>query len=166
MIPRSQITAFTKEAAELSTASRDALSEGAFALPGRRYPIHDEAHARNALARVAQFGTSAEKSHVRAAVHSRFPEIGKEAAVVNPLRSAAIGKWKNRLLYHPAVLEASQEIGLTGHGTTGPMDVVLPVVKSVKKYFLTKKAALARGLGTAGTQVQRTSPVIGHFASL
>lgn len=41
----------------------------------RKYPIPDVAHARNALARVSQFGSPAEKAKVRAAVHSKFPQI-------------------------------------------------------------------------------------------
>lgn len=67
--------------ADLTTDTRDALPEGDFALPGRRYPIHDAAHARNALARVAQHGTPGEQARVRAAVHSKFPEIGKEGSM-------------------------------------------------------------------------------------
>lgn len=61
--------------AKLDTEERNDLSEGDFALPGRRYPIPDENHARNALARVAQFGTEAEKAIVRAKVHKKFPGI-------------------------------------------------------------------------------------------
>lgn len=38
----------------LSTEERNALPASAFALPGRRFPIHDRAHAQNALSRVAQ----------------------------------------------------------------------------------------------------------------
>ena len=58
-----------------------------FALPGHgkgpegkgagSYPIEDESHARNALARVAQHGSPAEQARVRAAVHRKFPGIGK-----------------------------------------------------------------------------------------
>lgn len=41
--------------AVLSTASRNKLSADQFALPSKRkYPIHDKAHVRNALARAAQ----------------------------------------------------------------------------------------------------------------
>ena len=37
--------------------NRKKLDKAAFALPGKRkYPIPDKAHARNALARVAQHG--------------------------------------------------------------------------------------------------------------
>lgn len=60
----------------LSTAQRKALPASAFALPGRRYPIHDEAHARDALARVAANGTPEEKAAVMAAVHRRYPAMG------------------------------------------------------------------------------------------
>jgi hypothetical protein len=63
------------ELAELTAKKRKQLPDSAFALPGRRYPIHDKAHARNALARVAQHGTPAEQKRVRAAVRKRFPGI-------------------------------------------------------------------------------------------
>lgn len=61
--------------AELTAAKRNAIPAEEFALPGRRYPIHDLAHARNALARVAQHGTPAEQAIVRAKVKRRFPTI-------------------------------------------------------------------------------------------
>lgn len=61
----------------LTGSMRSKLPSSAFALPGRRYPIHDEAHARNALARVSEYGTPEEKKRVRAAVHRRYPHIGE-----------------------------------------------------------------------------------------
>lgn len=61
--------------AELTPRQRDALKDSDFALPGRRYPIHNIAHARNALARVAQYGTAEEKAAVRAAVAKRYPGL-------------------------------------------------------------------------------------------
>lgn len=60
---------------ELTTESRNALSESDFALPGRRYPIHNAAHARNALARVAANGNAHEKAVVHAKVKARYPGI-------------------------------------------------------------------------------------------
>lgn len=60
----------------LSAGERDGLGSDEFALPGRRYPIPDEGHARNAEARVSKFGTPGEKKRVRAAVHKRYPDIG------------------------------------------------------------------------------------------
>lgn len=63
-----------------STKERKRLSTKEFALPGeRKYPIPDKAHARNALARVAQNGTAEEQRTVRAAVHKRFPSIGDDS---------------------------------------------------------------------------------------
>lgn len=61
----------------LTDQMRKGLSNADFALPGRRYPIEDAAHARNALARVSQFGSPAEKAQVRRAVAKRYPGIGK-----------------------------------------------------------------------------------------
>jgi len=65
--------------AKLTTKARKALPTSTFALPGRRYPINDPSHARNALSRVSQYGSPAEKSKVRAAVHRKYPGIGKHA---------------------------------------------------------------------------------------
>lgn len=70
---------FEKRATELTTKTRDKLPGGVFVFPKeRRYPIHDESHARNALARVAQHGTPDEIAKVKAAVSRRYPEIGKD----------------------------------------------------------------------------------------
>jgi hypothetical protein len=63
--------------AKLTAAKRNALPKKAFALRGGRYPIEDKSHARNALARVSQNGSPAEKAEVRAKVHSKFPDIGE-----------------------------------------------------------------------------------------
>jgi hypothetical protein len=73
--------------AKLTTKARKALPSSSFALPGKgegpsgkgsgSYPVPAKSHARNALARVAQHGTSAEKAKVRAKVHAKFPNIGK-----------------------------------------------------------------------------------------
>lgn len=66
------------EEGTLTAKSRDAISDDDFALAGRRYPIHDAAHARNALARVAQNGTADEIKKVKAAVHKKYPNIGAD----------------------------------------------------------------------------------------
>ncbi len=73
---------------KLSSAERQALPKSDFALPGKgtgpkgagsgSYPIPDASHARNALARVSQHGSQAQKAQVRAKVHSKFPAIGKK----------------------------------------------------------------------------------------
>lgn len=63
--------------AKLTSKGRKALAAKTFAGPKRSYPIPDKAHARNALARVSQFGTPDVKKEVRAKVHAKFPGIGK-----------------------------------------------------------------------------------------
>jgi hypothetical protein len=74
--------------AKLTSKARKALPSKSFALPGKgkgpegkgagSYPIPDKSHARNALARVSRHGSSAEKAKVRAKVHAKYPEIGKD----------------------------------------------------------------------------------------
>lgn len=67
---------------KLTYKKRKKMPKKEFALPSKRekgkggYPIPDKAHARNALARVSQHGTPAEKKEVRAKVHKKFPSIG------------------------------------------------------------------------------------------
>lgn len=56
-------------------AGRAKMSQSNFALPGKQYRIDDAAHARDALARVAQNGTSAQKAAVRSAVAKKYPNI-------------------------------------------------------------------------------------------
>jgi hypothetical protein len=63
----------------LTYQERKHLKSSTFVEPGKRkYPIPDASHARNALARVSQFGSSSEKAKVRAAVHRKFPGIGQK----------------------------------------------------------------------------------------
>ncbi|AXC13119.1 hypothetical protein ACPOL_3840 [Acidisarcina polymorpha] len=65
--------------AKLSSAERKELPSKSFAEPEKRkYPIENEAHARNALARVSQSGTPAEKAKVKAAVKKKYPSIGSD----------------------------------------------------------------------------------------
>jgi len=64
---------------KLTTKVRNSLPEHNFALSGRRYPIEDIAHARNALARVSQDGTPAEQREVRRKVHGLYPDLGQSS---------------------------------------------------------------------------------------
>jgi hypothetical protein len=64
--------------AKLTKAARSKIPATKFALPGRRYPVEDAAHARNALARVAQKGTPAEKATVRRKVGRLYSGLGKK----------------------------------------------------------------------------------------
>jgi hypothetical protein len=64
--------------AKLTSKQRDRMSKSTFAIPSRRaYPIPDKPHAIQALARVAQHGTPAEKRQVRTAVTKRYPSLKK-----------------------------------------------------------------------------------------
>jgi hypothetical protein len=63
--------------AKLTAAARKKISGKNFAGPDRSYPIEDASHARNALSRVSQHGSSALKARVRAKVHAKYPGIGK-----------------------------------------------------------------------------------------
>lgn len=63
--------------AKLTARARRRLKSSSFALSGRRYPIEDESHAQNALARVSQHGTAEEKAIVRRKVRRRYPGMGK-----------------------------------------------------------------------------------------
>lgn len=72
--------------AKLTYKARKAMPKKDFAIPSEKtsknkagkgaYPIPDANHARNALARVSQNGTPAERAKVKRAVHKKFPSIG------------------------------------------------------------------------------------------
>lgn len=69
------------EERDLSTKARKNLPDSAFALPGRKYPIHDESHARNALARAAQMLKAGKLSRsqyetIVRKVKSKYPQMG------------------------------------------------------------------------------------------
>ncbi len=62
-------------AAPLTAKRRNALSRSSFAIPETRsYPIQDEAHARNALARSSG---KPEQARVRRAVCAKYPNMGE-----------------------------------------------------------------------------------------
>lgn len=73
--------------AELSAADRDKLPDSAFAIVKtvdgkkvRQYPIDTRARAADALSRVSQFGTPADKETVQSAVCKAYPDMGICAA--------------------------------------------------------------------------------------
>jgi hypothetical protein len=86
-----------KVAADLTLKKRESLPSSKFAIPAAKakkigvaneivgsskgkYPVPDAAHARNALARVAQHGPPEEKAIVQRKVHAKFPGIGEKSA--------------------------------------------------------------------------------------
>jgi hypothetical protein len=72
--------------ADITSKKRASLPKSDFAVPSKaktasakkesgNYPIDTEKRGRNALARVSQHGTPAEKKQVRAAVGKKYPDI-------------------------------------------------------------------------------------------
>lgn len=69
-----------KLAKELTARGRKHIAPSNFVFPKeKRYPIHDLAHARNALARVSANGTPEEKAKVRRAVYRKYPGLKERA---------------------------------------------------------------------------------------
>ena len=97
---------------KLSYKERQGLSKSQFALPGKgegpegkqggSYPIPDESHARNALARVSQHGTTAETAKVKSAEEKNFntqsiPSQSVTIATASKLPKARIAEYENRI---------------------------------------------------------------------
>ena len=66
---------------KLTAAERTAIPPEDFAGPNKSYPINDDNHARNALARVSQHGTPALQARVRSAVKRKYPNIKQQTRV-------------------------------------------------------------------------------------
>lgn len=64
--------------AKLTTKKRNSLPTKDFAVPGRKYPVNDKSHARNALSRVSANGSPEQKKEVRAKVAKKFPGMEKK----------------------------------------------------------------------------------------
>lgn len=99
-----------KKAKMLTTKARTKIKKKDFAIPSKaenkgekaesgNYPIPDKAHARNALARVSQHGSSSEKAQVRAKVHAKYPGIGEKEAKVKDLIPGGKAKGKSSKNY-------------------------------------------------------------------
>jgi hypothetical protein len=65
-----------KRSPKMTAAKRKRLASKTFAIPGKRkYPIDTKGRAINALSRVSQRGTPAEKRQVRANVGKKYPSL-------------------------------------------------------------------------------------------
>lgn len=80
--------ALAKISSELTAAGRDHIKDKNFALSSEQsdtgkpaYPIHDKAHAANALARVKQHGSPSEKAEVYRDVAKKFPGLAAHSSV-------------------------------------------------------------------------------------
>lgn len=72
--------------ARLTARGRKRIKASNFALPGKRYPVHNKTHARAALAMVAKHGTPAEKKRVWAVVARKYPSITVSGRARTPKR--------------------------------------------------------------------------------
>lgn len=90
-----------EELAPLTMKGRNRLRETSFALPSRRYPIHDKVHARSALQRVAQHGTAKEMARVRRAVMEKYPSMEVEHA----------SRWYDYVVKVPGVSGKHSKVG-------------------------------------------------------
>ena len=70
--------------AKLSSKARNSLPASEFAGPERSYPIEDESHARNALARASQHASPELKAKIKAKVKRKFPNIKVEGEPAKP----------------------------------------------------------------------------------
>lgn len=67
--------------AKLTTKAREKIPGKEFAGPDRSYPIEDESHARNALARASQNASPELEAKIRAKVHRKYPSIEMAKAI-------------------------------------------------------------------------------------
>ena len=75
--------------AKLTSAKRNSLPGKSFVFPGaRKFPIPDASHAQNALSRASAQGGDV-KAKVDAAVHDKFPRIGKKKKKKSRFKSMA-----------------------------------------------------------------------------
>jgi hypothetical protein len=93
---------------ELTTTAREHIAPRNFAIPEKApdsgsYPIEDLPHAKNALARVSQFGTPEEQARVRKSVYDKYPELkdrhderAESASVFDGLLTEKKLEFKNR----------------------------------------------------------------------
>lgn len=83
--------------AKLPAKKRKRLPDSSFAVPSKRkYPVDTKARARNALARVAQHGTPAEKKRVKAKVRKRYPSIAVDGKPPTKRRKSSSKRSKSK----------------------------------------------------------------------
>lgn len=173
-----------KRAAELSDAAREKIPAREFAVSKRlakksgdevrageegKYPIPDRAHARNALARVAQHGTPAEVAAVKAKVKKAFPDIDVDGEKKASLFEVMAARKENEKWAAAAKLAADDNFG---HGAelAGLGILAVPAAASIigKKFKMpglhrfgesdaVKHSTELVGLGTLA------APSVSHF---
>ena len=80
--PEAPVAEAPKVANVLTEHAREEIKPKNFAIPkGKHYPIENETHARNAIARVDQFGSPSEKNQVYSAVAKKYPGLAARSSV-------------------------------------------------------------------------------------
>lgn len=115
--------------ARLRQKERDALPSSAFAGPGRSFPIHDRSHARAALS-MAHYAKN--PGAIRAAVHSKYPDLGAPKGKKNKIVSldtdlmvepGELDAYKSR--FDPAFASQGLSLADGSYVITNPADLFL-----------------------------------------
>lgn len=84
------------EEAELTYQQREKLPDSAFCGPNRTYPAYDNAHVKNALARLSQFGKNlkpATRNRILNCLKQRAKRMGIEVSESEENKADEILKW-------------------------------------------------------------------------
>lgn len=123
-----------KISADLTAQARSQIKEKSFAIPEKRkYPIHDEKHARLALAFVQMHGSPEEKSRVHAAVAKKYPGIASHSSIEDVReKAAAEGPMLKRLQHYLAEGAGTHHAELAGLGVLAalPADTLQAKMRS------------------------------------
>lgn len=125
------------EAAELTTAARKKLPNSAFAGAGRRFPVADAAHARNALARfpIAHFDNPAEKrstaQRILAACKKFGINVSSDSAVAKAAKATSMSEITEQEAPETHGHSEGQETETQGEDTT-----LAPVVPRDQEFRL------------------------------
>jgi hypothetical protein len=117
-----------KVSAVLTTQAREKIKTKNFAVKSKgeeKYPIHDPTHARNALVRVRQFGSPAEKAKVYSAVAKKYPALTTRSSVIpqklqrKAEKRVGVGKGGESQKKEKAVQKVAAGMGGRGRGAPG-----------------------------------------------
>ena len=105
-----------------------------------KYPIPDASHARNALARVSQHGSPAEKAQVRSAVSSKFPGIKESKGRSTKKRAVKKRGIGNAVAKATGWPRGINDVSLNKAGTVGTE----PISKGNNKFTEVKAGSLGK----------------------
>jgi len=121
-----------KEAKELTQAGRNKVKGSNFVFPDKKkYPIHDEQHARSALGFSKMHGSAEEQAAVRKAVAAKYPHLMNEKEKTSAAKNTAL--FFDKLASQGVLTEAQKRFPelLKAAMDTGPLP--RPTPQSVPK---------------------------------